>query len=99
MIRLLATVSLFVGGLAVFDFVTMQDFTVQEGTLRIRYAKFAELLITITPLLFAVALFSKTKAKLTGEWETLAADPKSGKIGRYAEGAINAGKPGDALEF
>ena len=66
MIRLLATVSLFVGGLAVFDFVTMQDFTVQEGTLRIRYAKFAELLITITPLLFAVALFSKTKAKLIG---------------------------------
>lgn len=66
MIRLFATVSIFLGVLAVFDFVTMQDFTVQEGTLRIRYAKFAEMLITITPLLFAVALFSKTRTKLAG---------------------------------
>ena len=46
-----------------------------------------------------VALVAPTKAKLTGDWETLAADPKSGKIGRYLEGAINARQPGDALEF
>ena len=46
-----------------------------------------------------VALVAPSKAKLTGDWETLAADPKSGKIGRYAEGAINARQPGDALEF
>ena len=65
-IRLFACVAIFLGVLAVFDFATMQDFTVQEGTLRIRYAKFAELLITITPLLFAVGLFSKTKLKLVG---------------------------------
>ena len=56
-----------------------------------------------TPLIseeFAhVALVAPSKAKLTGEWETLPADPKSGKIGRYLEGAINARQPGDALEF
>jgi len=46
-----------------------------------------------------VALVPPSKAKLTGDWETLAADPKSGKIGRYTEGAINARQPGDALEF
>ena len=46
-----------------------------------------------------VALVAPTKARLTGDWETLAADPRSGKIGRYAEGAINARAAGDALEF
>jgi hypothetical protein len=46
-----------------------------------------------------VALVPPSKAKLTGEWETIAADPKSGKISRYTEGAINARQPGDALEF
>ena len=46
-----------------------------------------------------VALVAPTKAKLTGDWETLPADPKSGKIGRYLEGAINARQPGDELEF
>jgi hypothetical protein len=46
-----------------------------------------------------VALVAPSKAKLSGDWETLAADPKSGKIGRYAGGAINGRQPGDALEF
>jgi lysophospholipase L1-like esterase len=46
-----------------------------------------------------VALVAPSKAKLTGDWEVLAADPKSGKIGRYTEGAINARQPGDELEF
>lgn len=46
-----------------------------------------------------VAMVAPTKAKLTGEWETLAPDEKSGKIGRYRDGAINARQGGDALEF
>lgn len=46
-----------------------------------------------------VALVAPAKAKRTGDWETLTADPKSGKIGRYADGAINARQVGDALEF
>jgi lysophospholipase L1-like esterase len=46
-----------------------------------------------------VAMVAPTKATLTGEWETLAADEKSGKIGRYKEGAINSRQGGDALEF
>ncbi len=46
-----------------------------------------------------VALVAPNKAKLNGEWETLAPDPKSGKFGRYLEGAINARQPGDTLEF
>jgi lysophospholipase L1-like esterase len=46
-----------------------------------------------------VALVPPSKAKLTGDWEIMAPDPKNGKIGRYTEGAIYARKPGDALEF
>lgn len=46
-----------------------------------------------------VAMIAPTKAKLTGDWETLAPDEKSGKIGRYKDGAINSRQGGDALEF
>jgi len=46
-----------------------------------------------------VALIPPTQGKLSGDWELLAADPKSGKIGRYAGGAINARQAGDSLEF
>jgi len=46
-----------------------------------------------------VGLVPPSQAKLSGDWEALAADPKSGKIGRYAGGAINAKQAGDALEF
>ncbi len=46
-----------------------------------------------------VALLAPSQAKLSGDWETLGPDPKSGKIGRYAEGAINARNAGDSLAF
>jgi O-antigen ligase len=44
---------------AVIDFVTVPDFKFAEGTLRIRYAKYAELLITACPLLAAVSLYRR----------------------------------------
>jgi lysophospholipase L1-like esterase len=46
-----------------------------------------------------VALVKPTAAKLSGNWEVLAPDAKSGTINRYKEGAINARQAGDALEF
>jgi lysophospholipase L1-like esterase len=46
-----------------------------------------------------VALVAPTRALLSGDWERLDPDPKSGKIGRYLEGAINARNAGAALEF
>ena len=66
MIWLFAAVAVFLGGLAAFDFVTIQDFKVQEGTLRIRYAKFAEMLVTITPVFFAAAILAKSRSKTAG---------------------------------
>ena len=61
---LLGALTCIIGALACFDFLTIQDFSIQEGTLRIRYAKFAELLITFAPLLFAVPIMSKTRRGL-----------------------------------
>jgi len=59
LVRIFATSSLILGALAFFDFLTLVDFTSQEGTIRIRYAKFAEMLVVIAPILFAVALYRK----------------------------------------
>jgi O-antigen ligase len=49
-------VAILVGVLSCFDFITLQDFSVQEGSLRIRYGKFAELLATIAPVVFSASL-------------------------------------------
>ncbi|MGB8167210.1 MAG: SGNH/GDSL hydrolase family protein [Chthoniobacteraceae bacterium] len=46
-----------------------------------------------------VAMVAPTKAKLTGDWEVMPPDEKSGTIGRYKDGAINSRLGGDALEF
>jgi O-antigen ligase len=42
------------------------DFASSEGTIRIRYAKFAELLVTVVPVLFAAALCARDKS--TSRW-------------------------------
>jgi lysophospholipase L1-like esterase len=46
-----------------------------------------------------VAMVAPSTARLIGDWEVLPADEKSGKIGRYKDGAINSKQGGDALEF
>jgi hypothetical protein len=62
-INTLGILALIVSALACFDFLTMLDFAVQEGSLRIRYGKFAELAATISPLLFAAAVLTKKRNK------------------------------------
>jgi lysophospholipase L1-like esterase len=46
-----------------------------------------------------VKIIAPATAKLQGEWEQLAPDEKSPKIGKFKLGAINASKPGDTLEL
>src|SRR5688572_28446961 len=58
-IYLLSAISILLGALAIFDFLTLIDFASQEGTLRMRYAKFAELLVSCAPLLFSAAIITK----------------------------------------
>jgi len=56
-------IAIVIGGLCVFDFVMLEDFSIQEGDIRIRYAKFAEMLIIVSPLLFASAMIARGRTK------------------------------------
>lgn len=51
--------------LCILDFVTLVDFTVSEGTLRIRWAKYSELLVTILPFLWAFACHLRGRDRWT----------------------------------
>lgn len=62
----LSAIAILLGLIAGFDFLTIVDFSAQEGALRIRYAKFAEMVVTIAPLLFSVALIVKSRRSLAG---------------------------------
>ena len=57
----LALCSIILGVVCLLDYVSLVDFSVSEGTLRIRYGKYAELLVTILPFLFAMALYARRK--------------------------------------
>ncbi|CAN5374929.1 hypothetical protein BH10ACI2_BH10ACI2_00990 [soil metagenome] len=59
-----ALAAIFLGINCLIDFVSITDFASQEGPIRIRYGKYAELLVTITPFLFAWALFQRRKLAL-----------------------------------
>ena len=55
-------VALILGLLCVFDYLTVVDFTSSEGPIRIRYGKYAELLVTISPLLWALAIYGRNQS-------------------------------------
>lgn len=59
----LATTAFLITALCLIDYLTMQDFSSAEGTLRIRYGKYAELLVTAAPVLFAASLCLKDRRK------------------------------------
>ena len=46
---------------SIIDVLSITNFADSEGTIRIRYGKFAELLATILPLIAAIALYAKRK--------------------------------------
>ena len=54
----IGSVAVIIATSSVFDFLT-SDFAVSEGTLRIRYARFAEMLVTVTPLIWAAAISTR----------------------------------------
>ena len=57
----LALCSTILGVVCLIDYVSLVDFTFSEGTLRIRYGKYAELLVTILPFLVAIGLYARRK--------------------------------------
>jgi O-antigen ligase len=68
--RFIATTCVFatfvLGLLCLFDYLTVVDFTSSEGDIRIRYGKYAELLVTIAPLIWAVAIYTKSRRRQIG---------------------------------
>lgn len=60
-IATLSIVSIFLGALCIFDYLTLVDFKLNEGYVRIRYGKYAEMLATISPVIWALAVYSKRK--------------------------------------
>jgi O-antigen ligase len=59
----LAAVLSIVALLCVFDSITMADFKSNEGAFRIRYARYAELILTAAPLFWALALQIKNQRR------------------------------------
>lgn len=60
----LAAILSIVSLLCVFDMTTMADFRSNEGIFRIRYAKYAEVLLTAAPIFWALALQIKNRRAL-----------------------------------
>jgi pentatricopeptide repeat protein len=50
-----------IGILCLLDYATLPDFRSLEGTLRMRYAKYAELLITALPIVWMAGAYSRTR--------------------------------------
>ncbi|QQS32848.1 MAG: O-antigen ligase family protein [Acidobacteriota bacterium] len=59
--KLFVSITIIIGLFTVIDHLSVVEFAVSEGTIRIRYGKYAEMLVTFMPLLWAAALWSKTK--------------------------------------
>ncbi len=55
--------TLVLASLCIIDFLSMTDFASVEGLIRIRYAKYAELSVTITPLLCVLTLYARTRIR------------------------------------
>lgn len=63
-LRLFGLIAAVLASLCIFDLVMLVDFAVQEGAIRIRYAKYAEMLVVAAPVLFGGALYARTKRDL-----------------------------------
>jgi O-antigen ligase len=60
----LAITAVILSVLCLFDYLSIEDFASAEGTIRIRYAKYAELLITASPVLWALVLYSRRRKQM-----------------------------------
>jgi O-antigen ligase len=60
-IKLLAFISLILAVACVAEYLSIVDFSTHEGILRVRWSKYAEMLITLSPLLWAAAIYCKRK--------------------------------------
>ncbi|HMT07075.1 MAG TPA: O-antigen ligase family protein [Pyrinomonadaceae bacterium] len=59
----ITTAATITGILCLIDYLTLTDFKLSEGFLRIRYGKYGELMATISPVLAAGAIFMKGRVR------------------------------------
>jgi|CXWL01.1.fsa_nt_gi O-antigen ligase len=60
-----AAISVILGLLCIFDYATTTDFAINEGPIRIRYGKYAEMLVTLSPLVWAGAIYAARRTTKT----------------------------------
>jgi O-antigen ligase len=58
-------VSLVLGFLCILDYFAISDFASSEGDLRIRYGKYAELLATISPVMWAMVIYARNRRRVS----------------------------------
>ncbi|HRI04137.1 MAG TPA: O-antigen ligase family protein [Pyrinomonadaceae bacterium] len=66
---ILATFSIaggILGLLAIVDFISITDFSVAQGIIRVRYAKFAELALTAAPLICIASIYARGRIASIG---------------------------------
>ena len=80
------------------DFLTVPDVNAYVGTLRIRYGKFAEMLVTLTPLLWSIAL-AKVSDKRTLWFVVAGASGWTAAMLSLSRGALIAGVVAYAVLF
>lgn len=57
-------VAIVLGFLCLLDYASLPDWTSLEGDIRIRYGKYSELLATISPVLWAVAIYTRNRRRM-----------------------------------
>lgn len=60
-LRLFVAITVILGVFAVIDHLSAVEFAFNEGTIRIRYGKYAEMLITYLPLFWAAAIWTRDR--------------------------------------
>ncbi len=54
--------ALILGSLCLLEYLTSPEFTAVEGNIRLRFSKYAELLITALPVLWVISIYARRKA-------------------------------------
>ncbi|MBK6748696.1 MAG: O-antigen ligase family protein [Acidobacteria bacterium] len=61
-ISTITILSIFLGVLCLFDYLTLADFKLNEGYIRIRYGKYAEMLAAISPIMWALSVYANKRS-------------------------------------
>lgn len=97
-LRSFSIICFVLAALSIFDYATTENFSYVDGAIRIRYGRFAELLVTLVPVLIASSILSdKLKARIA--YGAAAACGWIAAMLSLSKGAFLAGIIGSAICF